>query len=127
MQMGGCASAETRDIKVAATERLIKKNDINLCLFMELNYNWSKVNMSANLASWFTDKQRKMRCITAHYIKENNALFGKHQLGGTGMLFRSKYLQYARRPTVDPRGLSRWCSWPFFCNPSHVTRIVVAY
>jgi hypothetical protein len=38
-QMGGCASAKTRDIKVVATERLIKRYDINLCLFMELNYN----------------------------------------------------------------------------------------
>ena len=103
--MGGCASAETRDIKVAATERLIKKYDINLCLFMELNYNWSKVNSSANLASWLTDKQHEKRCITAHNIKENNALFEKPQPGGKGMLCRSEYLQYARRPTVDPRGL----------------------
>jgi hypothetical protein len=36
-QMGGCTSAETRDIKVAATERLIKKYNISLCLFIELN------------------------------------------------------------------------------------------
>ena len=28
---------------------------------------------------------------------------------------------------MDPRGLGRWCSWPFYCNPIHVTRIVVAY
>jgi hypothetical protein len=25
------------------------------------------------------------------------------------------------------RGLGRWCSWQFFCNPNHVSRIVVAY
>ncbi len=30
-QMGGCASAEIREIKIAATERLIQKYDINLC------------------------------------------------------------------------------------------------
>jgi hypothetical protein len=28
---------------------------------------------------------------------------------------------------VDPRGLKRWCSWLFFYNPNHVTRIVMAY
>ncbi len=28
---------------------------------------------------------------------------------------------------VDPRGLGRWCSWLFYCNPMHITRIVVAY
>ncbi len=50
-QMGSCASMETREIKIEATEQLIKKYDVNLCLFMELNFNWSKVNSLANLAS----------------------------------------------------------------------------
>ena len=54
-QMGGCAGRETREIKIAATERLIRKYDINVCAFMELNFNWSKVNSSANLASWFQE------------------------------------------------------------------------
>ncbi len=126
-QMGGCASPKRREIKIAAMERLIQKYDINLCLFMELNFNWSKVNSSTNLASWFTNKERETKCVTAHNIKENDELLGKHQLGGTGMLCRHKYLQYARKPTIDPRGLGRLCSWPFFCNPMHVTRIVIAY
>ena len=52
-QMGGCASVEAREFKIAATEKLIHKYDINLCLFMELNFNWTKVNSSANVASWF--------------------------------------------------------------------------
>ncbi len=48
--MGGCASMEVREFKIATTEKLIRKYDINLCLFMELNFNWTKVNSSANLA-----------------------------------------------------------------------------
>ncbi len=48
-QMGGCASMETREIKIAATERLICKYNINVCAFIELNFNWTKVNSSANL------------------------------------------------------------------------------
>ncbi len=94
---------------------------------MKLNFNWSKVNSSANLASWFTSKEREMRCITAHNVTEMDALFGNNQPGGTGMLWRHKFLQYARKPSVDPRDLGWWCSWPFFCNPTHVIRIVVAY
>jgi hypothetical protein len=70
---------------------------------MELNFNWLKVNSSANLASWFTNSERETRCITAHNIKENDELFRKHQLGGTGMLCRHKCLQHARKPTIDPR------------------------
>jgi hypothetical protein len=104
-QMGGCTSIEMREKKILATEKLIRKYDINLCLFMELNHNWAKVNSSANLASWFTDDKCKTRCIATHNTKEDNTLFGKHQPGGTGMLCRHKYLQYARWPTANPRGL----------------------
>ncbi len=50
---------KTREIKIEATKRLIKKYDVNLCLFMELNFNWSKMNSSANLASWFWNKERE--------------------------------------------------------------------
>jgi hypothetical protein len=94
---------------------------------MELNFNWSMVNSLANLASWFQEEERETRCITAHNTEENNIGFGKHQPGGMGMLCRNKYLQYAHNTSVDPRGLGRWCSWFFYCNPMHVTRIVVAY
>ncbi len=118
---------ETREMKIEVTKRLIKKYDVNLCLFMELNFNWSKVNSLANLASWFRNEEREMQCVTAHNIEENDIVFGKHQPGGTGMLCRHEYLQYARNPLTDPRGLGRWCSWLFYCNPTHITRIVVAY
>ena len=38
-QMEGCASMETREIKIAATKKLIRMYDINFCAFMELNFN----------------------------------------------------------------------------------------
>jgi hypothetical protein len=126
-QMGGCASKEARELKIEATEKLIRKYNINLCLFMELNFTWTKVSSSANLASWFNKEEREMRCFTAHNTQEFNETFGRHHPGGTGMVGRHEFLQYARKPSADFRGLGRWCSWPFFCNPTHVTRIVVAY
>jgi hypothetical protein len=43
------------------------------------------------------------------------------------MVCRHEFLQFARKPSADPRGLRRWCLWPFFCNPAYITRIVVAY
>ena len=85
-QMGGCVSKETREIKMAATEKLIRTYDINLCAFMELNFNWSKVNSSANLASWLREEDRELRSITAHNTTESDETFGKHQPGGTGMI-----------------------------------------
>ncbi len=126
-QMGGCASMETREIKIAAIERLICKNDINVCAFMELNFNWSKVNSLANLASWFQEEERELRSVTAHNKTELYDVFGKYQPGGTGLVCRHKFLQYAKTPSINPRGLGRWCSWPISCNPKHVTRIVIAY
>ncbi len=126
-QMGGCASVEAREFKIAATEKLISKYNINLCLFMELNFNWTKVSSSANLASWFCKEEREMHCITAHNTQEINKPFGKYQPGDTRMVCRHEFLQYARKPSADPRGLGRWCACPFFCNPSRVTKIVVAY
>ncbi len=52
-RMGGCLGKEVRELKIALTERLITKYEINPSVFMELNYNWAMVNLSANLASWF--------------------------------------------------------------------------
>jgi hypothetical protein len=94
---------------------------------MELNFNWTKVNSSANLASWFHEEERELCPVMAHNTTEFDDTFGKHQLGGTGMLCHHKIVQYAWKPSVDPRGLGRWCSWPFYCNPDHVTRLIVAY
>jgi hypothetical protein len=126
-QMGGCAGKEVREIKMSHTEQLIHKYNVNLVAFMELNFNWSKVNSSANLASWLHQEERETRSVTTHNTQDQGDILLKCQPGGTGMVCRSKYLQYARKPSVDPRGLGRWCSWPFYCNPSHVTQIVVAY
>jgi hypothetical protein len=94
---------------------------------MELNFNWTKVNLSANLASWFHEDERELQLVTAHNTMEYDDIYGKHQLGGTGIVFRHEFAQYARTPSVNPRGLGRWCSWPFSCNPIQVTWIVATY
>jgi hypothetical protein len=77
-QMGGCASMEMREIKIVATEWLIPKYDINICAFMELNFNWLKVNSSANLASWFQEEERELCSVTAHNKTELYDVFDKH-------------------------------------------------
>ena len=102
-QMGGCASKETREIKMAATEKLIRTYDINLCAFMELNFNWSKVNSSANLASWLQDEERDLRSITAHNTSESDETLGKHQPGGTHPAFAHR----ARKPLAQGHGIQQ--------------------
>jgi hypothetical protein len=41
------------------------------------------------------------------------------------MVCQSKF--HTRKTLVDLSGLDCWCLWPFYCNPNHVTRIIVAY
>jgi hypothetical protein len=125
--MGGCGGKEVREIKMSTTETRIQKYDVNLVACMELNFNWSKVNSLANLASWLDQEERETRSITAHNTQEEDELFSQHQPGGTGMVCRSEFVQYTQKVSVDPRGLGRWCSWQFFGNPNRVSRIVVAY
>jgi hypothetical protein len=126
-QMEGCTGKEVREIQMSTTEKLIQKYHVNLVACMELNFNWSKVKASTNLASWLDQEERETRSITAHNTQEQNELFLRHQPGGTGMVCRSEFVQYAWKVSVDPRGLGQWCSWQFFCNPNHVSRIVVAF
>jgi hypothetical protein len=59
-QMGGCAGKEVRQIKMSTTKNLIQKYDVNLMVFMELIFNWTKVNSSANLASWPQQEEREI-------------------------------------------------------------------
>jgi hypothetical protein len=106
-QMGGCVSKESREFKIVATETLIRKYDIYLCIFMELNFNWMTVNSSTNLASWFRKEERNLHLVTSHNTQEIDQVFGKHQTGGMGMVCRHEFLQYARNPSSDPRGLGR--------------------
>ena len=105
-QMGGLGSKEDREIKIAATEKLIKKYNINVVVFTELNFNWSKVNSSAGLASWFNE-DREVRAVTAHNITEPNKVFLKYQPGGTGIIVRHECIQYAKKPSKDTSGLDR--------------------
>ncbi len=85
-QMGGCTGKEVREIKMLHTEQLIQKYDVNLVACMELNFNWSKVNSSANLASWLHQKERETRSVTTHNMQEQGNILSKHQPGGTGMV-----------------------------------------
>jgi hypothetical protein len=85
-QMGGCTGKEVREIKMSTTEKLIQKYNVNLVACMELNLNWSKVNISANLASLIHQEERETRSITAHNTQEQDELFSRHQPGGTGMV-----------------------------------------
>jgi hypothetical protein len=113
--------------KMSTMENLIQKYDVNLAVFMELNFNCTKVNSSANLASWLQQEERETQSVMAHNTHEFEDIFSTHQPGGIGMVCWSKFLKYVRKTLVDPRDLGCWCLWPFYSNHNHVTRIIVTY
>jgi hypothetical protein len=104
-QMGGCSEKEVRELKIASTERMITKYKINLSAFMELNYNWATVDSSANLASWFRQEEREIRSAAANKCHETRT---RHQPRGTSGVCRHEFLQYARKPSNNFRGVGRW-------------------
>ena len=65
--------------------------------------------------------------MTTTDTSESDSFLGKHKPGGTGLLCRHEFLQYARKPLTNSRGLGKWCSWLFLCNPNVLMRTVVAY
>jgi hypothetical protein len=58
-QMGGCSGKEVRELKIASTERLITKYEINLSVFMELNYNWATVDSRPTLRHGSNKKKER--------------------------------------------------------------------
>jgi len=86
---------------------------------MKLNYNWGTVASLSNLASWFRNKERELRSAAAH---NHHAMSTRHQPGGTGIVCRHEFLQYAWNPPNNFQGVGRWYSWWLYCNPTHSTR-----
>ncbi len=93
-------------------------------LWLRLLHLSNCITCPCNLASWFCQEEREILLAAANNCHEIET---RHQPGGTGMVCRHEFLQYARKPSNDFQGLGWWCSWPFYCNPTHSTRIVVAY
>jgi hypothetical protein len=91
--MGGCTGKEVRQIKMSTTENLIQKYNINIAVFMELNFNWTKVNSSANLSSWLQQEERETQSIMVHNTHKFNNIFSKYQPGGTGIICWREFLQ----------------------------------
>jgi hypothetical protein len=63
---------------MSTTENLIQKYDINLAVFMKLNFNWTKVNSSSNLASWLQQEEKETQSVTAHNTHKFDDIFSKH-------------------------------------------------
>lgn len=125
-QLNSMASPESRPNKIDGIVRLIEEFDINGAVMCETGINWSRMEHHQQFSSWFDNRmEREIKTNTAHNI--HGPTTSEWQQGGTAMLFTNELLQYAKQPDNDHTGLGRWCSWTLCLNPTHRTRIVVAY
>lgn len=124
-QLNSCSGKEVREVKTSEVMALQRRYQINAMCLNELGFNWSAVEASRNLSSWFED-ERETRCVAAHNTCDPSFI-SKHQQGGTGIVVMHEFLQYARNSSKDFRGMGRWCSFAFWVNPKHKFRLIVAY
>jgi len=123
-QVNGASTNISRDKKVSQISNIIDTWDVQGGCLQEIGINWSYLEHSRNMTSWFRFDRREAKTITAHNTHENIEM---KQQGGVAQFACKELSQYAKESEPDFRGLGRWCSWLIYAHPSHKTRIVSAY
>ena len=87
---------------------------------------WKNLQQAKRLDSWFRSGLYKYRTSAAH--NQNKHIKNSVRQQGGIALFAGKDLrQYITRAVGDFQGLGRWNSWLIQADPSHCTRMIVAY
>ena len=125
-QVNGLADPKSRTRKLKGIWELADEFEADGIVLVEVGVNWKKFKSSARLASWFNPlSTREVRATEAFNM--HAPATSHRQQGGTAIVLRHGLLQYARGSAPDSSGLGRWASWSFDVNPTHRTRVVVAY
>ena len=125
-QVNGLAGDRSRLGKVREIWDLAEKFDVDGIVLVEVGVNWKFFGSSARLGSWFESVASRELKATAAFNIHMPAIAAKQQ-GGTAIILRHGLLQYGKNTTPDSSGLGRWTSWVLSTNPTHRTRVVVAY
>ena len=125
-QFNSLSTPSVRARKVALVQRLVNEFEINAVCGSELGVNFSNVDASNSLASWFErDSPYPVQSVTSHNIHSPGQ--SRHLQGGTGIVLFHELIQYAKKKCPDFRRLGRYCSWVLQISPTHRFRLVVAY
>ncbi len=124
-QLNNASSGLLREIKIGEVKTINDKYDVSANIFAEVGRNFSVDKPGKDIASWYGDMEEK-KCASA-WNKKDDTIRSKHQQGGTSIVVRSEFAQYAKKGHEDFRKLGRWCSYVFFATPHHRFRLVVAY
>ncbi len=105
---------------------LIQTYEIDSALLCEVGIDWLFGHRKSRLQDYFDPlMDRECRTITA--FNEHSPHVSRAQQGGTAILLTHSLLEYSRQCDNDFRKLGRWSSCILSHNPTHRTRLVVAY
>ena len=91
-----------------------------------MGIDWRNVACSKQINSWFRLGMDSYRTSVANNHQEA-VLTTTRQQGGIALFAGKEVRQYISKTERDFRGLGRWNSWLIQSDPSHRTRMVVAY
>ena len=124
--LNSASSREVRNRKISDIMRVIETWDVQAGGFSEMGIDWRNVARSKQINSWFCSGTDSYRTSVANNHQEAVPTTTRQQ-GGIALFAGKEVRQYIAKSERDFRGLGRWNSWLIQSDPSHRTRMVVAY
>ncbi len=124
--LNNALSCDVRDCKISDILRLIETWDVQCGGFSEVGIEWRNISCSNQLNSWFCSGT-DMYCTLAANNHQEYVPTSIRQQGGIALFVGKEVWQYISRTEKDFRDLGCWNSWAIQSDPSHRTRLVVAY
>ncbi len=120
------STKDVRDRKVSDIHRILETWDVQGGGFSEVGIDWRRISQWEHLDSWFCTSQDEYH--TSASCKNYDAITTTtRQQGGIAIFAGKEFRQYVLRSVGDFSDPGRWNSWIIQADPSHRTRMVVAF
>ncbi len=124
--LNSASSKEVRERKFSNIHCILETWDIQGSRVSEVGIDWRKLPQTKGLTTWFRMAHDKYWTFAAHN-KNKDVPTTIRQQGGIAISAGKELQQYIAWSASNFRNIGRWNSWIIQCNPSHRTRMVVAY
>jgi hypothetical protein len=124
--LNSASSREVRNRKISDIMKVIETWDAQTRGFLEVDIAWRNVARSKQINSWFRLETDSYRTSVANNHQEAVPTTTRQQ-GGIALFAGKEVRQYISKTKRDFRGLGRWNLWLIQSDPSHRTKMVVAY
>jgi hypothetical protein len=115
-----------RDRKVLDIHWILETWDVQGGGFSKIGIDWRRIPQRKCLDSWLHTYQDEYHTSAPHNSYGAITMTTRQQ-GGIAFFAGKEFQQYILWNVGNFRGLGRWNSWIIQADPSHRTRMVVAY